>query len=92
MENITVVDGAVENAHEYRLRKINDIQKELESERQKRNLLVEKYKRAVKAIDVTNSTLALLSIGLATVGIGVLSTAVAAPVAIALQSAGAVAG
>ncbi len=84
------VDGI--NAHEYRLRKINDIQKEIESERQKRIALLEKYKQAVKAVDVTNSALALLSVGLAAVGIGILSTVVAAPVAIVLQSAGALAG
>lgn len=74
-------------AHAYRLQKIGEIQKELESEREKRATLSKKYHRAVKVISAVDSTLAVSTMGLGVAGIGVLSTIIAAPIAIAMECA-----
>jgi hypothetical protein len=70
----------------YRLQKINEIQKEIAIERDKRANLSENYYRAVKVIAVVDAALVVSSMGLGAAGIGVLSTIIAAPVAIAMES------
>ena len=70
----------------YRLQKINEIQKEIVLERDKRANLSENYYRAVKVIAVVDTALVVSSMGLGAAGIGVLSTIIAAPVAIAMES------
>ena len=70
----------------YRLQKINEIQKEIAIERDKRANLSENYYRAVKVIAVVDAALVVSSMGLGAAGIGVLSTIIAAPVAIVMES------
>ena len=79
--------GEVEGkAHSYRLQKISEVQKTLEEERDKRSTLSKKYHRSSKIIRVIDNVLVVGTIGLGGAGIGVLSTIIAAPVAIAMES------
>ena len=73
-------------AQSYRLQKINEIQKEIAIERDKRANLSKKYHRAVRVIAGVDSALVVSSMGLGAAGIGVLSTIIAAPVAIVMES------
>ena len=79
---VVIVKGT---AQSYRLQKINEIQKEIALERDKRAHLSKKYHRAVKVISGVDSALIVSSMGLGAAGIGVLSTIIAAPVAIAME-------
>lgn len=81
---VTHVDEGV--AHTYRLQKIGEIQKEIESERDKRAALSKKYHRAVKVISGVDAALVTSTMGLGVAGISVLSTIIAAPVAIAMEA------
>lgn len=74
-----------DTAHEYRLNKITEIQKDIEREKHKRSALLQKYHRAVKVIEGISTILLFSSMGLGVAGIGILSTIVAAPVAIAME-------
>lgn len=71
---------AEEAANSYRLQKINDIEKEIVLERDKRIALSTKYHRAAQVIDGIVSTLVVTSMGLSVVGI------IVAPIAIVMQS------
>src|SRR5688572_32255451 len=89
--NTTIImktDAVEGTAHAYRLAKIVEIQKEIETERDKRAVLNTKYRKGVRIINVvdrpTISDLVALASGAAT--ITVLSTIIAAPVAVALQA------
>jgi len=87
--NTTIVmktDAVEGTAHAYRLAKIVEIQKEIETERDKRAVLNTKYRKGVRIINVldTISDLVALASGAAT--IAVLSTIIAAPIAVALQA------
>ena len=77
------VDGG---AHVYRLAKIIEIQKEIERERDKRAGLNEKYRKGVRIINVVDGISDLVVLGSSASAIAVLSTIVAAPVAVALQA------
>lgn len=79
---VHIVEGT---AQSYRLQKINEIQKEIAIERDKRANLSKKYHRAVSVIGGIDSAFVVSSMGLGAAGIGVLSTIVAAPVAIAME-------
>jgi hypothetical protein len=81
---IHIVEGS---AHTFRLHKISEIQKQIEQERDKRQTLSKKYHRSVKAINVADNILVGATMGLGVAGIGVLSTIIAAPVAIAMEAA-----
>lgn len=81
-----------DEGHTYRLQKIGEIQKEIENERDKREALSKKYHRAVKVISGVDATLVAATMGLGIAGIGVLSTIIAAPVAIAMEAGALVAG
>ena len=72
--------------HTYRLQKISDIQKEIESEKEKRMVLSKKYHRTVRIITSVVSALQASGIALGTIGLGFLTTIVAAPVVIACES------
>lgn len=67
-------------AHLYRLQKINDIQKEIALERDKRVALSTKYHRAAQVIGGIVSALVVSTMGLSVAGI------IVAPIAIAMQS------
>lgn len=69
--------------HTHRLQKICEIQQELEREREKRLMLSKKYHRSVKIISATDDSLVVAAMGL---GISVLSTIIAAPIAIAMEA------
>ena len=71
--------------HAYRLQKIGEIQKEIESEKEKRMVLSKKYHRAVRIITSVDSALQASGIALGTIGLG-FDTIVAAPVVIACES------
>ena len=81
---ILIIEGS---AHSYRLVKINEIQKELSEERDKRANLSKKYHRAVKIIVGVDTALVVSSMGLGAAGIGVLRTIIATPIAIAMEAA-----
>jgi len=72
------VDG---RAHEYRLNKITEIQREITSEREKRAALCGKYQRCVKIIGAIDYGLTAAASLLTMAGVGVLATIVAVPIA-----------
>ena len=69
----------------YRMNKISEIQKQIELEREKRSSLAKKYKKGVNVLNGISGTLEFASIGLGTAGLSVLSTIVAAPIAIIME-------
>ena len=73
--------------HNYRISKINDIQRKLEVERDKRRDLSKKYNRGVKWINNIDAALITASMGLVASGVGLLSTVVLAPVVVAMEGA-----
>ena len=73
------------SGHVYRLQKISEIQKEIENERERRNKLSKKYHRAVRIISIVDSVLLGSTITLGAIGIGFLTTIIAAPVVIASE-------
>jgi len=72
----------MENGNKYRLQKINDIQKELEVEKENRRQLEKKYKKGIKAVNILDYVLAVTIMGSNVVGVGLVSTIVAAPAVI----------
>ena len=81
---IHIVPGS---AQTYRLQKIGEIKKEIEQVRDKRAALSKKYHRSVSVIGVVGGVLSAVTMGLGISGIGVLSTIIAAPIAMALEGA-----
>ena len=73
--------------HSYSLQKINEVQKSLECEREKRQTLSKKYRRGANIINNVDGVLVMASMGLGVAGVGLLSTIVAAPVVIAMEAA-----
>jgi len=86
---ILIVEGS---AHSYRLVKINEIQKEIQAERDKREHMSKKYHRAVKIIAGVDTALVVSSIGMGAAGIAVLSTIVSAPIAMVMEGTAMVIG
>lgn len=80
------VGGTSHAAHAYRLEKINEIQKKIEQERNKRDALSKKYNKGIKIISVIDNVLVGFSMLLGVCGIGLLSTIIAAPVTIAMEA------
>lgn len=74
-----------EAGHGYRLKKINEIQLDLEEERVLRERLAENYFRAVTWINNSDAVLIAVSLALGIAGVGLLSTIVAAPVVVGLE-------
>ena len=81
---IHIVEGS---AHIYRLQKISEIQKEIEHERDKRAALSKRYHRSVKIVDAIDNVFVVTTMVLGVSGIGILSTIIAAPIAIAMEGA-----
>ena len=79
---IHIVEG---HAQTYRLQYITEIQKQLQLERDKRDGISKKYKKAAKAIDGVDTVLVVSSLGIGVAGVGLLSTIIAAPLVIALE-------
>jgi hypothetical protein len=87
--NTTIVmktDAVEGTAHAYRLAKIVEIQKEIETERDKRAVLNTKYRKGVRVINVVDTISDLVALASGAATITVLSTIVAAPIAVALQA------
>ena len=80
------------DGHIYRLKKINDIQKILIAERDKRNELSTKYNRGVNIIGVIDNCLGVTTIGLGITGVSLLSTFVAASAVIGMEAVSIVMG
>ena len=70
---------------EYRLKKIIEIENYLRAEIERRKHLHKQYKKANSAICVVDTTLASTSMGLGITGVALLSTIVAAPVALVME-------
>lgn len=68
------------SAHAYRIQKINEIQKDIEKERDKRVVLSRRYQRGVSVVDGINTALVLAAAGFGA------STIIAAPIAMSLGS------
>src|SRR5678816_3797638 len=86
--NTTIImktDAVEGTAHAYRLAKIVEIQKEIETERDKRAGLNMKYRKGVRIINVVDTISDLVALASTASTIAVLSTIVVAPVAVALQ-------
>ena len=86
--NTTIImktDAVEGTAHAYRLAKIVEIQKEIETERDKREGLNMKYRKGVRIINVVDWISDLVALGSGVSSIAVMTTIVAAPVAVALQ-------
>lgn len=79
-------------AHSYRLQKISEIQKQIEQERDKRSSLAEKFNRSVRIIRAIDDVLIIATMGTGVAGIGLLSTIIAAPIAIGIEAAALAAG
>ena len=71
---------------QFRLSKIEDVQKWLDDEREHRGRLYKKHKLAVNILDGVDTTLLTLTMGLGAAGVGLLSTIIAAPIAIGLEA------
>ena len=80
-DEIDCLDG-----HIYHLKKIDEIQKILTAERDKRNELSTKYNREVNIIGVIDNCLGVTAIGLRITGVVLLSTIVAAPAVIGIEA------
>lgn len=78
---------APETGHVYRLKKVSEIQKSIEDERDKRASLSKKYHRGVRIINAVDDVLIITTMGLGASGVALLSTIVAAPFVIAMESA-----
>ena len=78
------IDG--NDGHIYRLKKIDKIQEILIAESDKRNELSTKYNTGVNIIGVIDNCLGVTAIGLGITGIGLLSTIVAAPAVIGIET------
>ena len=74
-----------EVGHDYRLKKITEIQMSLEEERISRRRLSENYYRIVTWVNNSDAVLIAVSMALGVAGVGLLSTIVAAPVVVALE-------
>ena len=74
-----------EVGHDYRLKKITEIQMSLEEERISRQRLSENYYRIVTWVNNSDAVLIAVSMALGVAGVGLLSTIVAAPVVVALE-------
>ena len=81
---VHIVEGS---AQIYRLEHITEIQKQLQLERDKREQLAKKYKKASTAVNVVDNILVISSLGMGAAGIGLLSTIIAAPLVIAIEGA-----
>jgi len=71
---------------QYRLQQITEIQKLLESERQKREKLSTNYKKCLKAVKATEAVLAISFIGLSTVSVVFLSTIITSPAVTVIEA------
>ena len=72
-------------ANDFRLNKINEIQRVLELERDKRANLAKKYQRGNNIMAGIAYALDLAAVGLGTAGVALLTTVIATPIVIAME-------
>ena len=77
--------GVTDHGHNYRLHKIEDIQKELERNVWKRRVLYKKYNRALTGVNAADGVLSFVTLASGAAGIGLLTTVVAIPVVLVLE-------
>ena len=87
---IDETDG--KDGHIYRLKKIDEIQEILITERDKRNELSIQHNRGVNIIGVIESCLGVIAIVLGITGVSLLSTIVDAPAVIGMEAVSIVMG
>jgi len=80
------MDDTDNAGNDFRLQKISEIQKRLETEKEKRRRLTKKYKKGAKVTNAIDYVLATSIMGLSVVGVGLLSTIIAAPVVITTET------
>ena len=71
----------------FRLTEIRNLEHRLEQERDHRANMYMKYRRAINAVDCIDTVLVASSLGIGAVGVGLLSTIIAAPIVVALEAA-----
>ena len=76
----------------FRLNKIQDIQKDIETCIIQRSSLNKKYNRALTIVNTADEILSTATLGMGVAGVGLLTTIVAAPVVLALEIAAVSAG
>ena len=76
----------------YRLHEISKLKQHLEEESDTRGRLYKKYRRGVNALDGMNTALLTVSMGMTVGGVGLLSTVIAAPVVLGLETGALVCG
>lgn len=76
----------VDRGSVYRLKKISEIHQFLQIERDKRGVLSKKYHRCIKIINACDNALVITSMGLGLAGVGLLTTIVAAPAVLVMES------
>ena len=73
-------------ANDYQLQQIIEIQRQLELERAKREILSANYHKSLKAVDATKSVLVVTITGLSTASVVCLSTIVVSPAVTAVEA------
>ena len=86
------VEPQQDNGSSFRLTEIRNLERRLEQERDHRANMYKKYRRAINAVDCIDTVLIASSLGMGAVGVGLLSTIIAAPVVVALEAAAAACG
>ena len=76
----------LESGETHRLQHVAEVRFRLEKERDFRASMYKKYRRGAKVVDGIDTALSVTSVGLAASGVGLLSTIIAAPVALGLQA------
>ena len=89
---MTVLYPPLESGETHRLQHVAEMRFRLEKERDFRALMYKKYRRGANVVDGIDTALSVTSVGLAASGVGLLSTIIAAPVALGLQAGAIVCG
>ena len=82
----------LEKGETHRLQHVAEVRFRLEKEWDFRASMYKKYRRGANGADGIDTALSVTSVGLAASGVGLLSTIIAAPVAIGLQAGASVCG
>ena len=82
----------LESGETHRLQHVAEMRFRLEKERDFRASMYKKYRRGANVVDGIDTALSETSVGLAASGVGLLSTIIAAPVALGLQAGAIVCG
>ena len=82
----------LESGETHRLQHVAEVRFRLEKERDFRASMYKKYRRRANVVDGIDTALSVTSVDLAASGVGLLSTIIAAPVALGLQAGAIVCG